>query len=335
MITSSGPIPRYGSIQYTQFETSFDQANLFALEVAKGNRASEANDIQRAYRQMVIDGFGLVYANCSDFFRSEGERQKWIIFGRDIVAATGTLATAVAAAAGASSSITTAFSIATATGYNGLDIYQRNFLFGSDNIEAVRDLITKALSVHAAAVLSDSMPWTGFGEAAQSIMDHQSICLPASILQLTRSAIKNGTVQSAPSEGSKQVSLTVSAPVSSPLLPQPPPPIVRPPVPLPPEDPNDPRATLDNADFARIRERLGLSNTEATFPNSPKFQERVKTFQRCLGAKQTGLLTVKEAAIAIAGNAACLPALPAAAPPVNILPAPPVGDVRPAPPSVR
>jgi hypothetical protein len=341
VITSNGPIPREGSIQYAQFKASFDHANQLALQMSNANKSIEAMDVQLAYRQMVIDGFGLVYANCSDFFRSEGENQKWIIFGRDMVAAVGTLATAVSAAASAPTGVTTGFSIATATAYNGLDIYQRNFLFGSDNIESVRDLITKALSVHETVVLADSRPWNGFGEATQSIMDHQSTCLPAAILQLTRSAIKNGTVvQSTPSEGSKQVNLTISPPAPLPppqpmtLLPQPPPPIVRTPVPLTPEDKNDPYATLNNDDFAKIRGRFDLSDTQATFPNSQKFQEKVKAFQHCLGAPQTGLLTVSQAATAIAGTAACLPAPPAAAAPVTV-PVPPAADVQPRPPQVR
>lgn len=174
---------RESSIQFTQFKTSFDRANVFALDVANGRGHITDKEVQAAYTQMAIDGFSLVDANCADFFRGEGNGQKWALFVRDLVAAGGTLATAIAAAADAPRGVTTGFSISTATAYNGLDIYQRNFLFGADNIDSVRTLVGKALATHTIATVqaAQKTPWISFGSAANSIMEHQAICSPAAI----------------------------------------------------------------------------------------------------------------------------------------------------------
>jgi hypothetical protein len=208
VINSDGPLPRQNSYQFNQFKTSFDLANSLALDVAHGTRSNDDKQIQAAYTQMVIDGFGLGDANCADFFREAGNNQKCALFSRDLVAAAGTLATAVTAAANAPSGLITAFSITTATAYNSLDIYQRNFLFGADNIESVKVLVEKALAAHTEATLQTSSDktktsWIGFGEAASAIMDHQEICFPASILLLSRTAIKNADVNPVSTGGEK------------------------------------------------------------------------------------------------------------------------------------
>jgi hypothetical protein len=84
--------------------------------------------------------------------------------------------------------------------------------------------------------------------------------------------------------------------------------IVRQAAPLPTVDPNDPPEELSDADFDTIRKLLGLSSTQATSIKSTEFKDRVRSFQQCLhAANQNGVLTHKQAAIVLAGNATCLP----------------------------
>lgn len=215
VLDSNGPIDRAESFQYKQFKASFDNANKLALEVSKANISSSEKNVQTSYTQMVIDGFGLADAVCADFFRESGKSQTFTMVARDIFAATGTLATALAAITNSPNSVTAGLSIGTTAGYNALDVYQRNFLFGADNIESVKELVARALAMHTEATLKTTKdtPWIGFGEAASSIMDHQAICFPASILLLSRSAIKNGGVEPVPSGGRKfSVSVTAATP---------------------------------------------------------------------------------------------------------------------------
>ena len=226
VVDSNGLIPRTHSVQFSQFSASFTRANTLALDIANGTpqidgKTTSIDDanVQKAYTQMARDGFELADANCNDFFHSAGNNQKWAIFARDVIAAAGTLATAAAAASSASSGVTTGFSIATATGYNGLDIYQRDFLFGADNIAAVETMVQNALDVNTQTTFSDSRHWFGFGEVVGAIMSHQDICSPAYILLLTRTAIRNATVVPTGDNGTHISSVTIAP--SGPSIPAP------------------------------------------------------------------------------------------------------------------
>jgi hypothetical protein len=213
VVDSNGPRLRDGSIQFQQSHASSARANELALDVAHGRRRPRDADVQQGFTQMVLDGAMLAEANCADYFRTAGTSQKWLLLLRDLVAAAGTVATGVAAAASAPSSVTAGIGIGTATAFGALDIYQRNFLFGSDNIEAVRTLVERALSAHIDAVLpaprrEPAEPWLAFGDAVVAIMQHQAICSPAAILALTRSAIRNGDIETN-STGGRRVSVSV------------------------------------------------------------------------------------------------------------------------------
>jgi hypothetical protein len=112
------------------------------------------------------------------------------------VAALGTIATgAVALASPHNATAAGAIALGTAALYNGVDIYTRNFLFNTDNIESVRVMIMGALAAHASKALPENDPtiWT-FAGAAQVINEHQAICLPASIRSLVLEAIKGRQV---------------------------------------------------------------------------------------------------------------------------------------------
>lgn len=202
-LTASGPAATGANNQIGLFYEAHQSALAVAMEVAKSGTGNDLSGTQAKYRQMVIEGVGVVRANCSDFFKNRGENQKWIGFTRDIVAAGGTLATGVLAITGATTLALSIVSLSTAGIYSGLDVYQKNFLFGSDNIESVRTLILNSLSAHTDKVLSDSKPWT-FQNAAGAILDNQEICKPASILALVREAIKAGKPDAKPANSETQ-----------------------------------------------------------------------------------------------------------------------------------
>jgi hypothetical protein len=91
----------------------------------------------------------------------------------------------------------------------------------------------------------------------------------------------------------------------------PPPPITRPTDILPPAPLNDPYAELTNEDFNKLRVQFKLGRFEATNANSPKFKDKVKSFQQCLGKNPVGVLTRSELKRASEGDPKCLPSTPA------------------------
>jgi hypothetical protein len=144
---------------------------------------------------MLRTGFTLVYANCSDFFQSAGQTQKWIVFSRDTVGAVGTLGTAVMALHNAGKNAVSNVAFVTGAAFTGLDLYTKDFLFAAENVDSVRELTLKALGVHQAAVGID--PQESYESATVALLDNQNICSPMSIAALAREAIKKGDVVAA------------------------------------------------------------------------------------------------------------------------------------------
>lgn len=185
--------------EYGVFRISYDVALTDQQAISRaGSTAATlpADPRSRNARQMAIDGTNLVRSNCAEFFRSAGDNQKWLNFSKDVTTAGGALATGVLALASpANSSTAAAVALTTATAYNGVDIYTRNFLFGSDNIESVRAMTMNALSAHRAATLpdDDKTVWTYWG-AITVIQDHQELCTPASIKALVLDSISNSKI---------------------------------------------------------------------------------------------------------------------------------------------
>jgi hypothetical protein len=205
------------------FEASYAKAYSDQVAISKGLKSaptSSSDPVSMQARQMASDGTALVDQYCSAFFKSAGKNQTWLNVGKDITAVIGTAATGVLALASPSNAAAAgAVALATATAYNGADLYTRDFLFGSDNIESVRSLTTKALLAHTAAVLpnidTDKTVWS-FRGAAEVINDHQDLCTPASIHAAVLAAIQGGTVTAYHPSGS---AFTTPASASAQLLP--------------------------------------------------------------------------------------------------------------------
>jgi hypothetical protein len=100
------------------------------------------------------------------------------------------------------------------------------------------------------------------------------------------------------------------------LPPMPPPPRIDRPFDFrPPEDPHDPYAKLTNEDFNKLRVLFGLGRFAATSANSLAFEDKVKSFQQCIGSKnQAGFLTQSQLKSALEGDPKCMPTTPATSP---------------------
>ena len=185
------------------FVAAYQTAYTAQLAVYKGEATSTDSD--RPYRNMASAGFGLVKTYCSDFFRKKGETQKWLNFSSDTVAALGALATGILAITGTSAMAVSIVALSSTTAANSIGIYEKNFLFGAENIDSVRTLVLNALSNNAATAMSGTDAWD-FQYAQNAILVNQELCKPASILRLTRDAIAGGVVRSTDTTGSSTAS---------------------------------------------------------------------------------------------------------------------------------
>ena len=145
---------------------------------------------------MLNDGFGLVYAHCNDFFRDSGEKQTRLLVLSDIVTTFGTLASTALAIGnrdgnGAADTLAL-ITLGTSSTMAGLDIYTQRYLFGAENVDAVRELTLNALVAHADR--ARSLNPASYQAVSQHLLDNQALCTPRRISMLAREAIQKGDV---------------------------------------------------------------------------------------------------------------------------------------------
>lgn len=187
--TTRGPLPTIGLDGPARTDVTTGLPKAF-VESEKRSFASQTDSALA--EKMLSDGFALVYSNCSEFFSSAGESQKWVLVARDAIGAVGTLGTSVLALHNGSKNAVANWALATGISFSGLDIYTKNFLFAAENVDSVRTLVTNALIAHQKGVLSQA-PFT-YQAATVHLLDNQDICTPAAISALARAAIKKGDV---------------------------------------------------------------------------------------------------------------------------------------------
>jgi len=131
-----------------------DLLGLFVTRYLDALPSGKKPDDPKKDRDMAVAGYDLVDHYCEQYFAAGGENQKWLNLAKDLVAALGTLATGISALTAAHDSSTTAgIALGTATAYNGIDVYTRNFLFGAENIDSVRTLTMNALEAQRKATI--------------------------------------------------------------------------------------------------------------------------------------------------------------------------------------
>lgn len=194
---SKGPLP-----VYTQAGVAAPDPNLKQYPNANPllNFQSAASNAQSlpsstSYQQFMRSGFALIYIRCNEYFDQKGTDQARANLLRDSIAPLAAVVTGLFAlhnykdVANADHDIGL-LTLGSTTAVAGLDVYSRNFLFGAENIDSVRQMVNEELNTHASAALG--LTPASIEEAALQITDNQRVCTPAHILASTRAAIANG-----------------------------------------------------------------------------------------------------------------------------------------------
>jgi hypothetical protein len=187
-------------------------------------------------KQMLSDGFVLIYANCNEYFRSAAHTQQRLIFGRDLLGTLGTLGTGIVALARTSKDATAVVALITSTGYAIMDDIAKDFLFSADNVEAVRDLTLRTMQADQATVLTTNKFYS-YQTAVLYLQANQNYCSLRKIAELVREATKNAPLQQAPAAPPVNLGRSIPpeapAPLAVPAIPPPPPPVPPPAAPPP------------------------------------------------------------------------------------------------------
>lgn len=160
--------------------------------------------------RMLDTGFTLTYSYCSDFFLSQGKRQTALLTMRDAIATAGTLAVGALAlvnfqSTATQSTVLAVVGLSASAATAGTDIYTQRFLFGAENIDAVRDLTLQAVAAHQIEIHSKHASFL-YDDVVKALLDNQAICTPRHIALLARQAIAHGTIEaSAPSTAQKDL----------------------------------------------------------------------------------------------------------------------------------
>lgn len=149
---------------------------------------------------MLDSGVTLVKVRCNDFFNAKQTNQGRARFMRSLiqpltVAITGTFSVIRFGSERGESDALALLAVGNSAVNAGIDVYEDQFLFGADNVFAVRNMTLRALVAHQdsirAAIEQDSI--TSFDGATRALLDHQNICTPGNILELVRASIDGGT----------------------------------------------------------------------------------------------------------------------------------------------
>ncbi|MGE0180419.1 MAG: hypothetical protein AB7O91_11445 [Sphingomonas sp.] len=146
-------------------------------------------DQQAVLQHYMRTGFALILAECVHYLDHMSRNQARANIMRDSITPLTTLINGIVALRGDTSGGIPELALATATARSTLDIFDQRFLFGANNIDAVRQMVLRTLGAHGQAALA--MPNLNFEIASGQILRNQEICTPSRILTLTRESIQN------------------------------------------------------------------------------------------------------------------------------------------------
>ncbi|HEX8483095.1 MAG TPA: hypothetical protein VF650_14455 [Allosphingosinicella sp.] len=171
-----------------------------AAQVAFSDNSTDAD------RKLFLrSGTMLVYTRCSDFFQRMGRNQGRSRVTRDYIAPVVTLLTGIVSLhdfgidSDKEQNILEALTLGSSFATSALDIHDRHFLFGADNIDSVREMTLNSLSKHRVTVMERDLD--SLDDAVEHLVDNQTICTPPHILRLARQAIANSKPQTVNTEG--------------------------------------------------------------------------------------------------------------------------------------
>jgi hypothetical protein len=171
-----------------------------SADAAFADRSSEA-----AKKEFLRAGSMLVYTRCSDFFQRMGRNQGRSRVARDYIAPVVALLSGVLAFhdfgedSDSEQNILEALTLGSNFATAALDIHDRHFLFGADNIDSVREMTLNALSKHRVTVMDRDLK--SLDDAVEYLIDNQTICTPPHILRLARAAIANSKPETVDTSG--------------------------------------------------------------------------------------------------------------------------------------
>lgn len=163
--------------------------------LAAANKAFLANSAQAEQKAFLRAGTMLVYTRCGDFFQRMGRNQGRSRVARDYVAPVVALLTGIVSLhdfgtdSDSEQNIIEALTLGSNFATAGLDIHDRHFLFGADNIDSVREMTLNSLSTHRVKIMGRDLD--SLDDAVEHLVDNQTICTPPHILRLARQAIAN------------------------------------------------------------------------------------------------------------------------------------------------
>lgn len=203
VISTAGPVPTDNRgtvaafrIAYARAECSQNRVEPYCdSETARlynnGTYDIKKKSAQDAYDVVAI-GSDLSYQLCYEFFRHAGREQQWVIFGKDFFGIAGALAATVIGATSGSAAAVTWTGLAATGGISGLNLYERNFLFSTDNIADTQDLVLGGVrSAKAVALTADRDSTYTLSGAISILMQVQNACEVQSILKLVKTAISS------------------------------------------------------------------------------------------------------------------------------------------------
>lgn len=150
-----------------------------------------------AVSQMLDTGYLLAYSNCDDFFRVMGTRQRDSNISRDLVAPVVSILSGIISLknftnAGRQQDYIEGIGLGSSVYVSTLDIHDRHFLFGAENIYEVETLTLDALDASEGVIRG--LGTMNFESAVQRLIRHQGVCTPESIKGLAKRAIAVGDV---------------------------------------------------------------------------------------------------------------------------------------------
>lgn len=157
-----------------------------------------ANTDPAIQRLFMRRGFALVKDRCRTYFSIKSSRQRTVNVWQEVFAPVTVVATGVLALVDGGETVDSDYLRALGLGIGaaeaGFKIYEEQFLFSADNVDAVRVLVENALRVDANQKLATAGSQLNYTASVEAIVGNQLICSPQQIIPLVKKAIENGRV---------------------------------------------------------------------------------------------------------------------------------------------
>lgn len=194
----------FGSAYRTAF---YAEKNAASAEVQKATAGT-----------MLKSGYAVVYQNCNEWFNNSGDRQKWIVYGREMFDLAGATAMGILGSS-QSPDATGVVGLIVGTTDQSVDLYARHFLFGQENIGAVRTMALKAVAESGDTNVKrfQALPGGSFSDAFVYLLEIQDTCGFPNLRRLVTESIRKSTPEPAnPAPAAAATNAVTEPPVAPP-----------------------------------------------------------------------------------------------------------------------